>query len=81
MTKSSKINYNITVSLGETYSAEEACRVAHISRDLMYRLARDEDDPFPLRYYDCKVRDGFVLRGELIEWIKRNTAIGGLRRR
>lgn len=76
MTKSSKTHYSITVTLGETYSAEEACKIAHISRDLMYRLAKDADDPFPLRYYDCKVRDGFVIRGELIEWIKRNTAIG-----
>ncbi len=80
MTKSSKTHYSITVTLGETYTAEEACRVAHISRDLMYRLAKDEDDPFPLRYYNCKVRDGLVIRDELLEWIKRNTAIGACRR-
>ncbi len=80
MTKSSKIHYHITIALCDTYSAEEACRVAHMSRDLMYKLARDPEDPFPLRYYDCKVRDGFVIRGELMEWIKRNTAVGAFRR-
>lgn len=67
MTKSSKTQFPIVVSLSETYSAEETCKVAHISHDLMYRLARDADNPFPLHYCRCKIRDGFVICAELVD--------------
>lgn len=65
--QSSKTQFPIVVSLSKTYSAEETCKVAHISRNLMYRLARDADNPFPLHYCRCKIRDGFVIRAELVE--------------
>ncbi len=46
-----------------------------ISRDAMYRLAKDPDDPFPIRYIDSKTRDGIVLHDELVAWVERNSVV------
>ncbi len=36
------------------FGAEEACAMLRIGRDAMYRLAKDPDDPFPVRYIGGK---------------------------
>ena len=51
-----------------------------ISRDAMYRLAKDPDDPFPIRYIGGKTRDGIVLHDELVAWVERNSVVGSPRR-
>lgn len=51
-----------------------------ISRDSMYRLAKDPDDPFPIRRIGGKTRDGIVLHDELVAWVERNSVIGSPRR-
>ena len=51
-----------------------------ISRDAMYRLAKDPDDPFPIRYIGGKTRDGIVLHDELVAWVERNSIVGSPRR-
>ena len=76
MADQTKNHYHINISLCDTYTAEQAAKIAHLSRGDMYKLSKDEVDPFPLRYYRSKTREGLVLREELFEWIKRNTDIG-----
>ena len=49
------------------------------SRDAMYRLAKDPDDPFPIRYIGGKTRDGIVLHDELVAWVERNSVVGSPR--
>ena len=60
--------------------ADEACAMLRISRDAMYRLAKDPDDPFPIRYIGGKTRDGIVLHDELVAWVERNSVVGSPRR-
>lgn len=51
MTKStSRSQVRLIASTNAIFGADEACAMLHISRDAMYRLAKDPDDPFPIRY-------------------------------
>ena len=43
-------------------------------------LAKDPDDPFPIRYIGGKTRDGIVLHDELVAWVERNSVVGSPRR-
>ena len=62
MTKSiSRSQVRLIASTNAIFGAEEACAMLRISRDAMYRLAKDPDDPFPIRYIGGKTRDGIVL--------------------
>ena len=48
MTKSiSRSQVRLIASTNAIFSADEACAMLRISRDAMYRLAKDPDDPFP----------------------------------
>lgn len=65
MTKStSRSQVRLIASTSAIFGADEACAMLCISRDAMYRLAKDPDDPFPIRYIGGKTRDGIVLHGE-----------------
>ena len=44
-------------------------------------LARREDDPLPVRYFDGQERYGFVVVGELEDWLARNTSLYADRRK
>ena len=62
MTKSiSRSQVRLIASTNAIFGADEACAMLRISRDAMYRLAKDPDDPFPIRYIGGKTRDGIVL--------------------
>ena len=59
MTKSiSRSQVRLIASTNAIFGADEACAMLRISRDAMYRLAKDPDDPFPIRYIGGKTRDG-----------------------
>ena len=73
MTKSiSRSQVRLIASTNAIFGADEACAMLRISRDAMYRLAKDPDDPFPIRYIGGKTRDGIVLHDELVAWVERN---------
>ena len=81
MTKSiSRSQVRLIASTNAIFGADEACAMLRISRDAMYRLAKDPDDPFPIRYIDGKTRDGIVLHDELVAWVERNSVVGSPRR-
>ena len=64
MTKSiSRSQVRPIASTNAIFGADEACAMLRISRDAMYRLAKDPDDPFPIRYIGGKTRDGIVWIG------------------
>ena len=67
-------------STNAIFGADEACAMLRISRDAMYRLAKDPDDPFPIRYIGGKTRDGIVLHDELVAWVERNSVVSSPRR-
>lgn len=70
----------LIASTNAIFGADEACAMLRISRDAMYRLAKDPDDPFPIRYIGGKTRDGIVLHDELVAWVERNSVVGSPRR-
>ena len=81
MTKSiSRSQVRLIASTNAIFGADEACAMLRISRDAMYRLAKDPDDPFPIRYIGGKTRDGIVLHDELVAWVERNSIVGPPRR-
>ena len=41
---------SLIASTNAIFGADEACAMLHISHDAMYRLAKDPDGPFPIRY-------------------------------
>ena len=50
MTKStSKSQARLIASTNAIFGADEACAMLRISRDAMYRLAKDPDGPFQIR--------------------------------
>lgn len=52
MTKStSRSQVRLIASTNAIFGADEACAMLRISRDAMYRLAKDPDDPFPILDY------------------------------
>ena len=74
MTKSiSRSQVRLIASTNAIFGADEACAMLRISRDAMYRLAKDPDDPFPIRYIG-------VLHDELVAWVERNSIVGSPRR-
>lgn len=51
MTKSiSRSQARLIASTNAIFGADEACAMLRISRDAMYRLAKDPDDPFPIKF-------------------------------
>lgn len=81
MTKSiSRSQVGLIASTNEIFGTDEACAMLRISRDSMYRLAKDPNDPFPIRRIGGKTRDGIVLHDELVAWVERNSVIGSPRR-
>ena len=81
MTKSiSRSRVRLIASTNTIFGADEACVMLRISRDAMYRLAKDPDDPFPIRYIGGKARDGIALHDELVAWVERSGDVGSPRR-
>lgn len=76
----SRSQVRLIASTNAIFGADEACAMLRISRDAMYRLAKDPDDPFPIRYIGGKTRDGIVLHDELVAWVERNSIVGSPRR-
>lgn len=71
----SRSQVRLIASTNAISGADEARAMLRISRDAMYRLAKDPDDPFSIRYIGSKTRDGIVLHDELVAWVKRNSVV------
>ena len=65
MTKSiSRSQVRLITSTNAIFRADEACTILRISRNAMYRLTKDPNDPFLIRYIGGKTRDGIVLNDD-----------------
>lgn len=65
MTKSiSRSQVRLITSTNVIFGTDEACAILRISRDAIYRLTKDPDDPFLIRYIGGKTRDGIVLHDD-----------------
>jgi hypothetical protein len=57
----------------------ELAKEMHKDASKLYEMARREEDPLPLRYFEGD-RYGFVLVPEVEEWVKRNSELANERR-
>jgi hypothetical protein len=57
----------------DAYTVNEVARLLCISRNRVMGYATRPRDPLPLRRWKNGTRGNFVLRDELIEWLRENT--------
>lgn len=56
-------------------SKREVARQLGTNESKVGEYARREVDPLPLRYIKGKRNGGFVVVGEFVEWVERNTVM------
>ena len=59
----------------DAYSPNEVARLLHISKKRVYAYAERPRNPLPLRRWPNGGRGSFVLRDELIEWLRDFTVL------
>jgi hypothetical protein len=59
----------------DVYSVGEVATLLHKSEDTIFKLARREQNPFPIRYFERSTRGGIVLRDEMLDWLKHSTRL------
>lgn len=57
------------------YSVDVVAALLRISRNRVYDLAKEREDPLPLRCFPTGWRGSFASREELREWVSRNTVL------
>lgn len=57
----------------DVYTVDEVARLLHVSPDRLRSFAKRDNSPFPIRRFCNGARGSFVLRGELIDWLVKNT--------
>lgn len=57
----------------DAYTVNEVARLLCISRNRVMGYATRPRNPLPLRRWENGARGSFVLRDELIEWLRQNT--------
>jgi hypothetical protein len=57
----------------DAYTVNEVARLLCISRNRVMGYANRPRNPLPLRRWENGARGSFVLRDELIEWLRENT--------
>ena len=62
----------------DVYSPSEVARLLNISKKRVYYYASRPKDPLPLRRWPNGGRGSFVLRDELMEWLREFTIIQGV---
>lgn len=60
------------VPIQDIYSPQEAATLLGIKVNRIWKMARETDDPFPLRRLKGMRRGSVVFRDELLEWAHRN---------
>lgn len=61
-------------------TSREVAEQIGTNHSIVLEYARRKDDPLPLRYIKGRVKGGFVIVAELIDWIERNTCTYNERR-
>lgn len=59
----------------DIYTIAEVAEILHVNKQLVYQLAKLEEDPLPARRLKYKAREYLVIRQELNEWIERNAPL------
>ncbi|MDB1793278.1 helix-turn-helix domain-containing protein [Eggerthella lenta] len=59
----------------DAYSPNEVARLLNISKKRVYDYASSPRHPLPLRKWPSGARGSFVLRDELIEWLRDFTVL------
>lgn len=54
----------------DIYSIAEISKLLNMSRDQVHYLSTLKDNPLPIRKFSDGARGSFVLRAELIEWLR-----------
>lgn len=54
----------------DAYSPNEVAKLLNISKQRVYDYAKQRRNPLPLRKWPNGARGSFVLRDELIEWLR-----------
>ncbi len=54
----------------DIYSITEISKLLNMSRDQVHYLSTVKNNPLPIRKFPDGVRGSFVLRAELIEWLR-----------
>ena len=57
----------------DVYTVDEVARLLHVSPDRLRSFAKRDNSPFPIRRFCNGARGSFILRGELIDWLVKNT--------
>lgn len=60
------------VPIQDVYSPQEAATLLGIKVNRIWKMARDIDDPFPLRRLKGMQRGSVVFRDEMLDWARRN---------
>ena len=61
------------VPMQDFYSVEEIAILLRVGTNRIYAWHQDKEDPLPLRRIKGKRRGYFVIREELLEWVRRHT--------
>lgn len=70
----------VPIPVQDYYSVDEVAALLRISRNRVYDLAKECEDPLPLRCFPTGWRGPFASREELREWVSRNTVLARERR-
>lgn len=65
----------VPIPVQDYYSVDEVAALLRISRNRVYDLAKEREDPLPLRCFPTGWRGSFASREELREWVSRNTVL------
>lgn len=68
------------VPVKDFYTVDDVSALLRISVNRVYELAGRESDPMPFRRLFGSKRGMFVSRGELSQWVMRNTELAGVSR-
>ena len=65
----------VPIPVQDYYSVDEVAALLRISRNRLYDLAKEREDPLPLRCFPTGWRGSFASCEELREWVSRNTVL------
>lgn len=65
----------VPIPVQDYCSVDEVAFLLRISRNHVYDLVKEREDPLPLRCFPTGWRSSFAAREELREWVARNTVL------
>lgn len=81
MAEEAQTTDKMAVPIQDVYSPQEASCLLGIKVNKLYEMARQTEDPFPLRRLKGRFRGSIVFRDEMIEWARRNFVMISNRRK